>query len=90
MRKSQAEKAKLSRLQVPIHFIVVSGRKTACGVEISPLMAVTGNYRRVTCRRCIDTDLYDRAVAVNTRNNAASDGWKQQNLFVENQQCQSV
>ena len=79
MRKAAEEKAKLSRQKFPIHF--VSGRLTACGLEISRLMAVTGNYRRATCCSCIDTNAYDSAAAVNTRSDAVSDGWKQQTLF---------
>ena len=79
MRKSNEEKAKLSRQKFPIHF--VSGSLTACGLEVSRLMAVTGNYRRCTCCRCIDTHAYDTAAAENTRSNATSDGWKQQKLF---------
>jgi predicted nucleic-acid-binding Zn-ribbon protein len=79
MRKSNEEKAKLSRQKFPIHY--VSGQLTACGLEVSRLMAVTGNYRRVTCCRCIDTNVYDSAAAENTRSNAVSDGWKQQKLF---------
>lgn len=79
MKKSNEEKARLSRQMFPIHF--VSGRLTACGLEISRLMAVTGNYRRVTCRRCVDTNSFDKAAAENTRSDAVSDGWKQQTLF---------
>lgn len=79
MRKAAEEKANLSRQKFPIH--LVSGRLTACGLEVSRLMAVTGNYRRVTCRRCFDTNAYDSAASVNVRSNATSDGWKQQNLF---------
>ena len=80
MRKSNEEKAKLSRQKFPIHF-VVSGQLTACGLEVSRLMAVTGNYRRVTCCRCIDTNSFDSAASANVRSNAVSDGWKQQKLF---------
>lgn len=80
MRKAAEEKAKLSRQKFPIHF-VVSGQLTACGLEVSRLMAVTGNYRRTTCCRCIDTNAYDSAAAANTRSDAVSDGWKQQTLF---------
>lgn len=79
MRKAAEEKAKLSRQNFPIHF--VSGQLTACGLEVSRLMAVTGNYRRCTCCRCIDTNIYDSAASENTRSNAVSDGWKQQKLF---------
>ena len=82
MRKAAEEKAKLSRQKFPIHF-VVSGQLTACGLEVSRLMAVTGNHRRTTCCRCIDTNAYDSAAAANTRSDATSDGWKQQTLFGE-------
>lgn len=48
---------------IPIHFVYRNSSETACGLSVSMQMAITGNVRKTSCRRCVVTKVFRRAFA---------------------------
>lgn len=61
----KGEKKKMSNIcpHIPIHFVYQNGALTACGLSVSMQMAMTGNVNKTSCRRCVVTKVWKRAIA---------------------------